>query len=56
MKLKKTVHILSLIIAVLAVSLYTVKNEQTASTSAQMDKRPTVILDAGHAELPNTTD
>ena len=48
MKLKKTVHILSLIIAVLAVSLYTVKNEQTALTSAQMDKRPTVILDAGH--------
>ena len=54
MKIKKIIHILTLITVVLAVSLYTVKNEQTALTSAQMDKRPTVILDAGHGGLTNT--
>ena len=54
MKIKKIIHITVLITAVFAVSLFTVKNEQKVLTSAQTDRRPTVILDAGHEALENT--
>lgn len=56
MKIRKIIHITVLITAVFAVSLFTVKNEQTALTSSKTDRRPTVILDAGHGGLTNTTD
>lgn len=48
MKIKKIIHILSLIAVVFAVSLVTVKTEKAVLTAADDDKRPTVILDAGH--------
>ncbi len=53
---KNAIISLALVICICVLSVFAGKSYKFESASSDKSSSPKIILDAGHAELPNTTD